>query len=607
MTPTLNIAAYKFTSLDDLSKRQKTLSQRCHELDLKGTILLSAEGLNMFLAGDPRAITTLLAEVRQEDIFKDLEVKESHSDRQPFTRMLVKIKKEIIAFGIDGIDPVGKPSARVEAKELKEWLDQGRDITLLDVRNDYEVDVGTFENARAIGLDHFRKFPEAVALLPEKLKEKPIVMFCTGGVRCEKAGPFMERQGFKEVYQLNGGILKYFEDCGGQHYQGDCFVFDQRVALDPNLDESPVAQCYACLTPLSVEQQQSEFYVAGQSCPHCYQRPAQKMQTMLARRQEQLSRLVDPLPGSAPYDNRRPINVSQRFDQQSLGQLLECVFPHKARQEWLDLIAQGRLLDAHDEAASLDQIVRGGQQYFHLTPGTVEPAVNADIAILYEDRDLVIVNKPAPLPMHPCGRFNRNSLTHILNQIYAPMRLRPAHRLDANTSGLVVFSRSKKVAGKIQQQFEKHQVRKLYIAQIQGSPDSDQFICQAKISADPGPAGLRTIDECGLEARTDFEVLGRYDDGTSLVQATLRTGRTNQIRLHLWHLGWPVLGDQSYLPERQTAGTQTASLTAEPLHLHALRLTFQHPMKDQEMNMRGLTPAWARQLPQLNLDQERND
>ncbi|MGC4004008.1 MAG: rhodanese-like domain-containing protein [Pirellulales bacterium] len=154
--------------------------------------------------------------------------------------------------------------------ELKTWLDEGRTVTLLDTRNEYEVKLGTFESATTLGIDRFRDFPRAVEALPEELKERPIVMFCTGGIRCEKAGPFMERQGFRNILQLDGGILKYFEECGGSHYRGECFVFDQRVGVDPGLAETDSSQCFRCQTPLTSVEREDSRYVAGVSCPSCF-------------------------------------------------------------------------------------------------------------------------------------------------------------------------------------------------------------------------------------------------------------------------------------------------------------------------------------------------
>jgi predicted sulfurtransferase len=265
----LNVAAYKFVRLTALVNRRDRLRELTKSLNLRGTILLSEEGINLFVAGQPAAVRELLAIIQADCEIGQLEVKVSFSDYQPFSRMLVKIKKEIIAFGIDGIDPIGAPAAKISPHELKSWLDDGKPIRLLDVRNDYEVELGTFENATAIGVDHFRHFPEAVGQLPETMKSEPIVMFCTGGIRCEKAGPYMQQRGFREIYQLEGGILKYFEDCGQEHFQGECFVFDKRVALDANLQETPTTICFACQHPLSADEQESSDYVIGERCPYC--------------------------------------------------------------------------------------------------------------------------------------------------------------------------------------------------------------------------------------------------------------------------------------------------------------------------------------------------
>ena len=270
----VNVAAYLFTPLDRLAERREELRTLCKRGGLKGTILLSPEGINLFIAGAREGIERLLAHLRSDPLMANLEVKESLSDHQPFRRLLVKLKKEIIAFGVAGIAPGSSTSPKISATQLKEWLDEGRPVTLLDTRNDYEIRLGTFQNAMPIGVDHFRDFPAAVRRLPEALKDQPIVMFCTGGIRCEKAGPFMEQEGFREVYQLDGGILKYFEVCGAAHYQGDCFVFDQRVAVNPQLEETATTQCFACQHPLTSEDQQSAHYVRGESCPYCWTPPA---------------------------------------------------------------------------------------------------------------------------------------------------------------------------------------------------------------------------------------------------------------------------------------------------------------------------------------------
>ena len=270
MPACLNLSAYKFAPLADLPALKDRLKAVAAAGALKGTILLSPEGINLFVAGERAALDALLAEIRAVPGLADLSPKESLSAAQPFHRMLVKIKREIIAFGVPGIDPARRPTAKLPARTLKQWLDEGRPVTLLDTRNDYEVSVGTFRGAVPAGIRHFRDFPRAVEKLPATLKEQPIVMFCTGGIRCEKAGPYMESVGFKQVFQLDGGILKYFEECGGAHYEGECFVFDGRVGVDPALRETSTVMCFVCRMPLSAADQAHPHYVREKSCPHCF-------------------------------------------------------------------------------------------------------------------------------------------------------------------------------------------------------------------------------------------------------------------------------------------------------------------------------------------------
>ena len=200
MKKIINIAAYKFAPLPELRQLRQRLLALCQSWKLKGTILLSAEGINLFVAGAADKIELLLAELRSLPGLENFQVKVSETEHQPFSRMLVRIKKEIIAFGVEGIYPAQRTSPKLAAKDLKQWLDEGRPVTLLDTRNDYEVKLGTFKHALPIGIDRFRDFPDAVRKLPAAMKEQPIVMFCTGGIRCEKAGPFMEREGFEKYF-----------------------------------------------------------------------------------------------------------------------------------------------------------------------------------------------------------------------------------------------------------------------------------------------------------------------------------------------------------------------------------------------------------------------
>ncbi len=590
-----NIAAYKFATLTELKPLRARLQGLCKARGLRGTILLSPEGINLFVAGLAADVDALLSELRSIPGLEALEPKFSETDHQPFNRMLVRLKKEIIAFGVEGIEPGKRTSPKLAAKELKRWLDEGRAVTLLDTRNDYEVRLGTFRNALPIGVDTFREFPEAVAKLPAELKETPIVMFCTGGIRCEKAGPFMEREGFKNIYQLDGGILKYFEECGGAHYDGECFVFDQRVGVDPSLSETDSTRCFACQSPLSAEEQADSRYVPGKSCPYCFQTPEQQCAVAIAGRMAAIARAFSPLPGSVPHDNFKPVNIPRDCDGFTLLAALSHCVKAMSEEQWVARFAAERVLDLDThEPVKPERIVRAGERFVHKIEQVIEPDVSADVTILYEDEALIVLNKPAPLPMHAGGRFFRNTLQHLLNEVYAPQKPNPGHRLDANTTGIVLFTRTRHFASLLQPQFTRGEVRKTYIARVQGHPTADEFVCDARITDEPGAMGTRSVDELdGIDAKTEFTVKCRLPDGTALIEARPLTGRTNQIRVHLWHLGFPICGDAAYLPGGKLGTQQTLALGQPPLCLHAARIAFTHPLTGEGTEFSAPEPEWA--------------
>lgn len=584
MLQVTNISSYKFAPLVDLKAIRERLLRLCKEWNLKGTILLSHEGINLFVAGPRENIESLVCAIREVPGLEDLSPKVSESDHQPFTRMLVKIKKEIISFGVEGIDPAQRTSPKLKAETLKSWLDENKDVILLDTRNDYEVKLGTFKNALPIGIDNFRQFPEAVRKLPADYKEKPIVMFCTGGIRCEKAGPFMEREGFKNIFQLDGGILKYFEEVGEAHYDGGCFVFDQRVGVDPSLHETEDKQCFICLAPVTVEDQKDPRFKLGKSCPQCFKSESQKMEEVLGERHAAIARVTNPLPGKEPYHNYRPMKIPAKYDRLSFLDFVCEVFSHLGTEYWEKEFAEKKLLSNEKIPVGSTHLVRAGERYLHLLPHTSEPDVNNQIRILYEDEAILVVNKPAPLPMHASGRYNRNTLQYILNEVYSPAIPRPAHRLDANTTGVVVFARSKHFAGLLQPQFTRGEVEKIYHAKVHGHPVDDAFSCDLAIADEPTDVGARLIDPNGLSALTHFKVLKRNPDGTSFLEARPVTGRTNQIRVHLWALGFPICGDPVYLPVGKLGKTQTLSIGEPPLSLHAKKITFNHPITKKRVS-----------------------
>ncbi|MGO9443541.1 MAG: rhodanese-like domain-containing protein, partial [Thiobacillaceae bacterium] len=226
----LNIATYRFVTLDDLPQQKSRLMNRAQALDLKGTVLLTPEGINCFLAGVPGNVDAWLADLQADTRFSGIEVKRSFSDFVPFKRLRVKIKREIISFRQHGFRNGDAPS--VSPQELNQWLEQGRDVVFVDTRNEVEFAEGSFDHALNPHIVRFSDFAEAIKRFGH-VKDKVVVAFCTGGIRCEKAVPFMRAQGFEQAYQLQGGILNYFEKCGGRHWRGNCFVFDDRGAVTP--------------------------------------------------------------------------------------------------------------------------------------------------------------------------------------------------------------------------------------------------------------------------------------------------------------------------------------------------------------------------------------
>ena len=277
----VNIAAYKFVTFDNTEEMRPQYQDLCKELGLKGTILLTPEGINLFLSGPRARIDRFLNWLRSDARFADIAVKESYSQEQSHKRMLVKIKQEIITMRMPLIKPELGRAPAVAPATLKRWLDQGHDdngkpVVMVDTRNAFEVDVGTFDNTIDYRIAKFTEFPQAIAANRDALADKTVVTFCTGGIRCEKAAIHMQNIGYENVYQLEGGILKYFEDVGGAHYTGDCFVFDYRTALNPKLEPTTTVQCFVCRAVVTPRQQLAAEYVYEVSCPHCFGKKGQE-------------------------------------------------------------------------------------------------------------------------------------------------------------------------------------------------------------------------------------------------------------------------------------------------------------------------------------------
>ena len=242
----INVSCYKFVRLEALRELKLALTTRCMALELKGTILLAPEGINVFLAGERAAVAAFFVGLRTDARFADLQPKESESSSVPFKRLRVRIKKEIITMKLPQLRPEAQRAPAVDAATLKRWLDRGvddagREVVMLDTRNDYEVAEGRFSNALDYRLARFSDFPARFAQHRAALADKTVVSYCTGGIRCEKAALHMRDLGLAHVYQLDGGILKYFEEAGDAHFDGHCFVFDERIALAADLRPAPTS------------------------------------------------------------------------------------------------------------------------------------------------------------------------------------------------------------------------------------------------------------------------------------------------------------------------------------------------------------------------------
>ena len=290
-TGTMNVVAtmYKFVHLPDFEELREILSRACEKQSLKGTLLLAEEGINGTLAGSRKDIDAFMHFLRLDLRFSDLEHKESFASETPFYRMKVRLKKEIVAMGVRDTDPKQLTGLKVDHKQWNELISDP-DVLLIDTRNEYEYEIGTFKNAISTHTKTFREFPEFVNREMDPDKHKKIAMFCTGGIRCEKATNYLLKQGYENIYHLSGGILKYLEKVNQEEnlWQGDCFVFDGRVAVDKNLEQGNYEQCFACRMPLSADELKSDEYEKGISCPHCIADMTDEKYIRVSERQRQI-------------------------------------------------------------------------------------------------------------------------------------------------------------------------------------------------------------------------------------------------------------------------------------------------------------------------------
>ena len=289
MSQVVVCALYKFVLLPHFKSLQKPLLAEMKSSGIKGTLLLAAEGINGTVAGSQVAIDNLLVWLAEQPGLDKIVHKFSFDDDIPFYRTKVKLKKEIVTMGIEGIDLLKVVGTYVKPKDWNQLISDP-EVLLVDTRNEYEVKIGTFKNAVDPKTDTFREFPAYVKEHLDPSKHKKVAMFCTGGIRCEKSTAYLKEQGFDEVYHLEGGVLKYLEEVKQEEslWQGECFVFDNRVAVNHDLDKGQYDQCNACRMPITAAEKSSEMYVQGVSCPHCFDTISDKQRERFEERERQM-------------------------------------------------------------------------------------------------------------------------------------------------------------------------------------------------------------------------------------------------------------------------------------------------------------------------------
>ena len=311
-TPTgYRIAAlYRFQRLDEPETLRKTLLAFCAARGIRGTLLLAREGINGTVAGEAKAIDDLVPYIEDQLGIRGLEIKYSLSETMPFHRLKVRFKREIVTMGVDDIDPLTGVGAYVEPRDWNRLIDDP-DTIVIDTRNDYETAIGSFERAVDPGTKSFRAFPGWVERNANLLKGRRVAMFCTGGIRCEKATAYLKARGFDDVHHLKGGILRYLEEVPPEEsrWKGECFVFDERVSVGHGLVEGEAELCRACRRPLTAADLESPLFSSGVSCPHCHDTRSEEDRARYAERQRQVA--LAEMRGEAPHLGQKPVDADQ--------------------------------------------------------------------------------------------------------------------------------------------------------------------------------------------------------------------------------------------------------------------------------------------------------
>ncbi|GIS06080.1 MAG: UPF0176 protein [Candidatus Dadabacteria bacterium] len=284
-------ALYKFVEIDDLLSLQSNLYEICEKNNIMGTILIANEGINGTISGKTNEINQTISLLKSDKRFTNIEIKYSSTDKQPFHRMKVRLKKEIVTIGLPEINPNKKVGTYVKPDDWNDLISDPN-VVVIDTRNKYETKIGSFQNALDPETSSFREFPDWVKKFKSSKENanKKIAMFCTGGIRCEKASSLMKEEGFEDVYHLQGGILKYLETIDKENslWNGECFVFDQRVCLTDELEVGSYKMCFACRMPITHEEMQNEKYIEGISCIYCYDKTTKEKKERFGSRQKQI-------------------------------------------------------------------------------------------------------------------------------------------------------------------------------------------------------------------------------------------------------------------------------------------------------------------------------
>ncbi|MDP5032751.1 MAG: rhodanese-related sulfurtransferase [Paraglaciecola sp.] len=308
-------ALYKFVTLENYEALRLPLLSFMEERNIRGTLLLASEGINGTVSGTRQTIDELLAYLNSDPRLKPISFKESLDETQPFHRIKVKLKKEIVTMGVEGIDPLKTVGTYVQPSDWNALISDP-EVLVIDTRNDYEIEIGTFTNAVNPNTESFREFPHYVKAHLDPAKNKKVAMFCTGGIRCEKSTAYLKEQGFAEVYHLEGGILKYLEEVPKEQslWQGDCFVFDNRVAVNHDLEKSHYDQCYGCRLPITEEDKHSPQFEKGVSCPKCFG----------THSEEQLARF---------REREKQVNLAKAREEEHLGLDARKAIKHRRQQK----------------------------------------------------------------------------------------------------------------------------------------------------------------------------------------------------------------------------------------------------------------------------------